>query len=190
MLDQAHQHRSKSVTIADLHMNAVPKTIRWSHMLAKPTAEMQRQSCSGLCCCQSLVHACHGLWGHWQLSRHAPWQPMLSRSAVQGLHWSTEEECSRLKAALRCSRSCQACGRTGCAGPPALWTAVNTDFYTPAVVAEAQRALTPLSEVTLWLAESHHWLDPIVVSRLRAAMKGVAGAACCYFLSVLHLGAH
>ena len=59
------------------------------------------------------------------------------------------------------------------------WTTVNTDFYTPAVVAEAQRALAPLSEVTLWLAESHHWLDPIVVPRLRAAMKGVAGAACC-----------
>ena len=58
------------------------------------------------------------------------------------------------------------------------WTTVNTDFYTPAVVAEAQKALAPLSEVTWWLAEPHHWFDPIVVSRSRAVMKVVADAAC------------
>ena len=38
------------------------------------------------------------------------------------------------------------------------WSTLNTDFYTPAVVAEAQRALAPLSEVTLWLAGPHHTL--------------------------------
>ena len=76
------------------------------------------------------------------------------------------------------------------------WTTLETDFYTPAVVAEAQRALAPLSEVTLRLAEPRHWSNPVDASRSRAAKRVIAGAACSYIaphgtlMQRCHAGGH